>query len=317
MRRRTVPAVSAAVLLLAGVTGCSASGSAANDCDASFGPGAMSSSVEVTGGAGEGPRVQVPEGLTAEQSQRSLITDDGADGDRGDARVADDDTLVAVNLALFESGTGSELLSSPTWDADRGASFVLMDPEMENPLAESLRCAVAGDRVVAAFNPEDSALLAGQGTIAEGESIVGVIDVVTVDDLVASGKTRNLPSGFPAVVTDESGRPGVVLPPRPAPDGSRSADRIVGDGPEVEADDAVIAQVLAVGWNGTVDPQNNSWDTMAGQGGPKPIGTEDDIAASGATYRAELTGHTVGSQVVIVEGGENARVVVVDIVSVG
>ncbi|UBH06153.1 hypothetical protein K8P10_001664 [Leucobacter sp. Psy1] len=316
MRRRTVPAVSAAVLLLAGVTGCSASGAAADDCDAAFGPGAMSSSTEVTGGAGQAPEVVIPEGVVVEQSQRSIVSDTSED-DRDDARVAGDDTLVAVNLALYDSGSGEELMASPSWDADRGASFVLIDPEMDNPLAESLRCAVAGDRVVAAFDAEDSVLLAGQGGIGEGDSIVGVIDVVNVDELVASGKAKNLPSGFPAVVTDDTGRPGVVLPPRPAPDGSRAADRIVGDGPEVEADDAVIAQVLAVGWDGTVDPQNNSWDTMAGQGGPKPIGTEDDIAASGATYRAELTGHTVGSQVVIVEGGENARVVVVDIVSVG
>lgn len=316
MRRRTVPVVSAVAILLVGVTGCSASGASADDCSTGLEPGALSSSVKVQGAEGSAPQVTIPDDVSAEQSQRSIVSSTVDADDRDDETAATDGTLVAVNLALY-SDTGEELMSSQAWDSDRGSSFVLIDPEAENPLATALRCAVAGDRVVAAFDADDSALLAGTGGgIEPGASIVGVVDVVAVDPMTASGKQKNLPSGFPAVVTDDTGRPGVVLPPRPAPDGTRSADRIVGDGEEVQADDAVIAQVLAVGWDGTVDPQNNSWDT-AGGGGPIPLGTEDDIAASGATYRAELTGRTVGSQVVIVEGGETARVVVVDIVSIG
>lgn len=103
-----------------------------------------------------------------------------------------------------------------------------------------------------------------------------------------------------------------MLPPRDAPAGTTSAVRVEGDGAEVGAEDNVIAQVLTVGWDGTV--QTNSWNT-----GLMGLGNEQQISQSGNTFREQLTGAKVGSQLVIIENESDAeaKVVVVDIIGVG
>jgi hypothetical protein len=88
--------------------------------------------------------------------------------------------------------------------------------------------------------------------------------------------------------------------------------RITGSGDAIAADDNVIAQVLSVGWDGA--EQLNTWDT-----GLIAAGTEEQPSDQlGSAVRAELTGASVGSQVVVIENEQDgqARVLVVDIVGV-
>jgi hypothetical protein len=308
MLRRLVPATAAAALLLAGVTGCSAQQAAAADCEPTLHPGAMSDGVQVSGGFGETPDVSIPDDLQVLSTQRTVV-DEAEDR----SRVADEQSLVGVNMAFFDSTSGAPLYESPGFAAaDQSAEFLMVSEDAPNPLSESLRCAAPGDRVVIAIAPEEGSQLAMQLGGSPDAPLVGVIDVVSTGPLAAQGSARGLPNGYPAVVTDHEGRPGIVLPPRDAPAGTSSAVRVEGDGAEVEVDDNVVAQLLVVGWDGAV--QTNSWDT-----GLMGLGNEQQVSESGYTFRDQLTGKKVGSQVVIIENESDAdaKVVVVDIIGVG
>ncbi|WP_440311576.1 peptidylprolyl isomerase [Leucobacter chromiireducens] len=307
MLRRLVPATAASALLIVGLTGCTSAQEAARaDCTPVMQPGALSNSVVVLGEAGTTPQVKVPEGTDIVSSQRTIVSAPASDG-----AIAGERSLVGVNMSFFDSKSAKPLYESPALaDPQMAPEYLLVAEDMANPLSEAVRCAAEGDRVVLALSPTDSAQLAMQLGATPGESLVGVIDLVSASPLAAQGPVRGLPNGYPAVVTDETGQPGVVLPPREAPKGTSSAVRIAGDGEKVRADQNVIGQVLSVGWDGTV--QQNSWTQ-----GLMSFGTEEQVAASGNTFRAQLTGKQVGSQVVIVENeGGSARVVVVDILGV-
>jgi len=307
MLRRLVPATAAVALLLAGATGCSAQRAAA-DCEPQLGSGALSDSVTVLGGFGEAPQISAPEQVEILASQRTVVHEAE---DRSGA--AGEGTLVGVNMAFFDSDSGEQLYESPGFaEAGQSPEFLLVSEDAANPLSEAVRCTVPGDRVVLALSPEESMQFGMQlGSVAV-TPIIGVIDTVTTSPLSASGPVRGLPSGYPAVVTNDEGRPGVVLPPRPAPAGTDSAVRITGSGDAIAADDNVIAQVLSVGWDGV--EQLNTWDT-----GLIAAGTEEQPSDRlSSAVRAELTGASVGSQVVVIENEQDgqARVLVVDIVGV-
>ena len=303
MLRRLVPATAAAALLLAGLTGCAAQQARAADCEPTLEPGALSDNVTVLGEFGTAPEVSVPDDIDILASQRTVVDAADAGGE-----VAREQSLVSVNMAFFDAASGEQLYASPAFSgAGDAAEFLLVSEDLANPLSEAVRCTTAGDRVVLALSPEDSAQIAMQLGGTPDASIVGVIDVVEAAPLAARGPARGLPSGYPAVVTNAEGRPGVVLPPREAPAGVSSAVRVAGDGERVEASDNVIAQVLTVGWDGV--QRLNTWDT-----GLVALGTEEQTEQSGYTFRGELTGKTVGSQVVVVENRDgDAQVVVVDI----
>ncbi|MBK0419108.1 peptidylprolyl isomerase [Leucobacter sp. CSA1] len=315
MRRRIVPATAAIALLLGGATACS-SATPAESCAPTLEPGALSDNVTVLGEVGATPEVTIPDDMVITNWQRTVVSE-GEDR----SAVATEGSLATINLAFFDSKSGELLDEAIGRDAERGASFVLVDRDVPNPIGEAVRCAAPGDRVVVAMSPEDSAQMGAQFGLSEGASLVSVVDVVALSEPEIDGRAKGLPSGFPAVVTDDSGQPGVVLPPRDLPAGKHSATRIAGDGPEVRADDSVIADVLVVdAETGAVatDPATgqpfNSWES----GTPRPLYTEDQMGQSGVTFRDEITGKKVGSQVVVVENDEQgSRVSVVNILGIG
>ncbi|MGL4255217.1 MAG: FKBP-type peptidyl-prolyl cis-trans isomerase, partial [Microbacterium sp.] len=113
--------------------------------------------------------------------------------------------------------------------------------------------------------------------------------------------------GLPAVVRAPDGHPGVGVP-----DGAPPSDVVVqtlkkGDGPVVEADSTVRAQVLAVSWDDQ-EQLSSSWETQA-----------QSIPLTGDPLLEEiLVGQTVGSQVMAVvpaeQGGtDQATIFVFDI----
>ncbi|MBP1325366.1 hypothetical protein JOF28_000598 [Leucobacter exalbidus] len=305
MLRRVIPATAVSALLIAGITGCSAQQAAA-DCAPIMQPGALSNSIEVAGGFGAAPAVTVPEDITIKTSQRTVV-DEASDR----TAVAGEKTLVGVNMAFFDVATGQQLYQSPAFGSTQSPEFLMVDEAQANPLSEAVRCLAAGDRAVLALGPNESVQLASQLGGAGTGGVVGVLDVTSVSELSSHGAVKGLPNGFPAVVTNDDGRPGVVLPPRSAPAGTTTAVRIAGDGAEVSSTNNVIVQLLEVSWDGT--QRTNTWDT-----GLMGLGNEEAIAQSGYTYRAALTGQQVGSQVVVVENEEGGtpRVLVIDILGV-
>ncbi|QIK61841.1 peptidylprolyl isomerase [Leucobacter viscericola] len=309
MLRRIVPATAAAVLLLTGLTACSAQQDQSSDCVSQLKPGALSDGVKVKNGFGELPDVTIPKDVDIEVSQRSF-----AEKAKDRSEVAGEDTLVSINMALFDAKTSAPVYASPAFSGQAaGPEFLMVSKKQSNPVSEAVRCAAVGDRVVVGISAKDAAQISGD----EGSALVGVIDVVAESPLRAQGKMRGLPNGFPAVVTNDEGRPGVVVPPVKAPEGTRSAVRIEGDGATVTDAENVVAQVTEVLWDPTVTDNAQKLLSDTWTDGIKALGNEAQISQSGNTFRTELTGKTVGSQVVIIENtGGKARVLVVDILGV-
>lgn len=309
MLRRIAPAAVATTLLLGGLTACSTQQTAAEGCDAFVQAGALSDSVTVLGAFGEQPQVQIPEDVQISVTQRTILTADETEGsskasDRG--TVAGEGTLVGVNMTFYDASTGKGLYESPA------AEYLIVSEATPNPLSEGVRCAATGERLALALAPADALPLTQQIGGTPGEAMVGIIDIVSVSEFSTQGRVRALPAGFPAVVTNEEGRPGVVLPPNEAPSGTSAAVRIQGEGTAVGAEDNVIAQVLEVGWDGRLGM--NTW----AQGNVEQLFGESQIPMTGLTFREALTGQKVGSQVVVIENvPEGARVLVVDILDAG
>lgn len=311
MLRRIVPAVLATAVIAAGLTGCSAAEQTAvdrGDCSTVLGAGPVSDNTVVLGKFGTAPQVDVPKDMDVAVSQRTIVEDGPAGG-----TVATGNTVLTWNYAFYDQASGEQVTATPGFGTNDSATFLIMPEQATDSISESLRCTAPGDRVVVALNPGESASIAQSLQLSEApeKSLVGVFDVVAVSENRAEGTRQGLPSGFPAVVTNEEGVPGVVLPPRTAPVGLTSAVRLQGSGDQVTADDRVFVQLLSVDWSGTVT--GSTWDT----GSPQLLGSETEAKDQGMNFRAELTGVPVGSQVVVTEGGENARVYVIDVLAAG
>lgn len=300
MRRRIFPLATAAAVIAAALTGCSAV-DPADTCEALLAPGALSDSVRVSGDTADTLRVTIADGAEALSAQRSIIPSDAGDAtSSGDLIQAG--SIFEANLAYVNATTGEVLQVSPGFGTDQGQLF-LADPEVDTIFAGAV-CSSVGDTVVIAYSPEESNAMGVDG------QLVVLAEMTGVAAPRATGASRSLPSGFPAVTNDETGRPGLVLPPQQAPSTVKSALRIEGTGESVTDEHSVIGNVLTVGWDGK--QIKNSWDE-----GPQGFGTTTDIEQSGMTFRAALTGYPVGSQVVVIEPGDGApRVSVIDILAV-
>lgn len=321
LHMKSLTAVAASILVLGGLTACSTASDEATEanggvegCATSLAPGVLSDNVILTGEAGDAPKVQLPEGAAVYVNQRTLHpASDATDSATRAEKVVEDTALVGVKLSMFDSVSGEQLYASAAYaDDSQPPEYLISNSSADaDPLSNAVACTVAGDRVVLALDPETSMALAQQLGGAAAGSIVVIMDIESVTPTVSSGAVRGLPAGFPAVVTNEDGQPGVVLPPTDGPEGLNVATRIAGNGSEVTAESSVIANVLVVDAE-TGAVTQNTWES-----GIIGIGSEADIAQSGATYRAAVTGANVGSQLVIVENTDDARqVVVIDVIAV-
>ncbi len=300
MRRRIFPLAAATAVIAAALTGCSTV-DPADTCEALLAPGALSDSVRVSGDTADSLSVTIADGAEALGTQRSIIPS-ASIGAGQFGEIVEVGSIFEANLAYVNATTGEVLQVSPGFGTGQGQLF-LADPETDTIFA-GVVCSTVGDTVVIAYSPEESMSMGVDG------QLVVLAEMTGVAAPRATGASRALPSGFPAVTNDENGRPGLVLPPQQAPSSVKSALRIQGTGEKVTAEQSIIGNVLTVGWDGK--QIKNSWDE-----GPQGFGTENDIEQSGMTFRTALTGYPVGSQVVVIEPGDGApRVSVIDILAV-
>lgn len=300
MRSRVLPIAAATAVLASVLTGCTAANQVEN-CAPQFLPSALTDGVTISGDSADTLEVNVPESAGSMNTHSSVFGSDDAASNANDVVRAG--SLFEANLAFVNAATGDMLDVSPSFGTGRGQ--LLLATAEQGPVVGALLCSSVGDTVVTELSAKDSAAMGVDG------QLVVVAEINAVYAPRAEGKMRALTTGFPAVTNDETGRPGMVLPPQQAPTKVKSAVRIQGDGEKVAATDNVIGNVLTVSWEGQV--VRNTWDEM-----PAGFGAEGDEAQTGASFRAELTGYPVGSQVVIIEptGDGTARVSVVDILAV-
>lgn len=305
MRRRIVPVAVAATLVLTGLTACAAPDAGAG-CVNPLQPGPLSDGVS----AGSGD-VSVTGPADILNAQRSVLKQ----SDDQEREAAVPGGIVTADVTIVDAKTGSvinrrdsaphlvlpENMIGEAREALKGEQSASMG--MDYLIATALLCAVPGQTLSVAATPSQS--MASQlGTSAT----VAVIDVLQAAPAHAQGGLRGLPSGFPAVATDETGRPGIVLPPEAAPSKLQVAPRILGSGAKVTEKSSVIGQALTVNWSGNVVA--NTWES-----GITGFGTVEQPNPA-FTFREQLNGYPVGSQLVILDPADGEPVVhVVDIVA--
>jgi hypothetical protein len=300
MRRRVLPFIAVAAVAASALTGCTTAASS-ESCIADLQPGALSQSVRVSGSSNTDLSVKFSELTSPANPQRSVVQQ--ADTvSTGPAKTVEEGMIVKANFAFVDLATGEVLQASDTYGTEQGG-LSIADPEA-GPIFGALQCATVGETTATVISEEDSAAM---GAPSQLLLITQILDAVPTR---AEGASKALPTGFPAVTNDSTGRPGIVLPPQQAPSKVKSAARILGTGEKVTAEQGVVGHVLTVSWDG--QQVKNSWESL-----PEGFGNEEMSAQTGATFRAALTGYPVGSQVVVIEPGDGQPTVsVIDILAV-
>jgi hypothetical protein len=301
---RTFPALILSAGLLVSLAACSSSASASSaaGCADAIGAGEASESVSATGDVGGTQTVTFPFPLVAESAEIStLVPDSGrnADADADDADDADDDDDAAV------AGYGGIVnVSYSVYDGESGAAvgspskgLIAVADSLPQGLQDALACTPAGERVALVLPNEEAAQL------IEGApgSVVMVFDVTGTYPRSGEGTPQPAQSGFPSVVRDETGRPGINITSTEAPTEAESAVLVEGDGDDVAEGDAILVQATSVSYAAPDKVASSTWE----DGTPQLWLASDDTSktsgsAQPAGIGAFLTGQPVGSQVLVV-----------------
>jgi len=295
--RKSLALILSAGLLLS-LAACSSTPDTGVDCS-SVGPGDASSLVTANGDFGSTVTTTFPFPLVSSTAQSSVLIE-------GDGTPAGLGGVVNANYSVYDAETGAEV-GSPS------SGTIAVSDKLFDGLKETLACASAGERVAVVL-PNDTASQIVSGAAG---SIVMVFDVLTAFPQAATGADQPAQSGFPSVVHDSTGRPGVSITGE-APTEAKSALLKKGDGQELATGDQVIVQATAVSY-ATKKVVSSTWedgspqlwlvsdDTSATSGSKQPVGI--------ATF---LQGVPVGSEVLVVlpDDAGSATAWVVDILGV-
>lgn len=312
MRQKMVGMFCVALAAIGCFSGCAgehlhAKGNDNRKCDSVLSNGAVSDAYAVAAEADLGDKITIESALPVTSAQRTVSQHDS----RASAHAAavTGPAVVAANINVYDASTGVRVYSS---QGNNKQNDFLAIPEQPgaNVLSDGVVCAYPGERVTVAMTPDEAAGFAQYGLSSESAA-VAYIDVLSSGGFKAEGKEVPLPAGFPAVTRTEIGVPGVVFPPQTAPTAMRSALKIAGTGPAVQAEDSIVAQVMSVTWQGAV--AGSTWEQ-----GPTVIAAKN----SPIEWRDALNGVKAGSQVVILmpadqNTGAAAQVVVVDVLAAG
>lgn len=309
-RRRTVArAIALAAALVASLAACAQSSEStvsSGDCVAVAGPGDASNAVTASGAFGVAADTAFAAPLRAERLE---VTANGAGS--GDPVTAHG--VLTGHVEVRSGSTGEVVVPYSVFAPSRldgaaaadGAPVTVTQVRDQLPgLADALQCARAGQRITAVM---PATTLLGPGSSAQlpdpTASLVAVVDVTRVFPSSAQGVVLPPVDGVPAVVTAPSGQPGVTMPQQLPPTEQRSALRVQGHGPVVEAGQVLTLHGSAFAWE-TGAELSSTWDAshevpqLAAVPGPAPDGLY------GAT--SALIGERVGSQVIVIVPAEQA-----------
>ncbi|TFC42003.1 hypothetical protein E3T26_14610 [Cryobacterium sp. TMT1-21] len=320
--RRASALIASAGLLVAALTGCSTTGSAA-DCDAPVSAGAATKLVTVDGDFGKAPTVDFPTPVKTTTTQASEVID-------GSGAGLVHGQQVTLELSIYNGTTGA-VIEKSAYDGTSQTNYVLADAPLKG-LTDGLLCAQVGSRMVVVVAPEDAFGPQGgseQFGVGKDDSLIFVADVVKAYLPRADGASQPVANGLPAVVLAEDGTPGITIPSGAPPAKLQIGVLKKGNGAEAAEGDNVTVHYTGVVWD-----QKTVFDSSWANGAPATL-----VAAVGSATQAgvipgfakALIGQTVGSQIVAVippdEGyGDSAQgsipagstlVFVVDILGIG
>ncbi|MCS5719397.1 hypothetical protein N1027_14760 [Herbiconiux sp. CPCC 205763] len=298
--RKSLALILSAGLLLS-LAACSGS-PAAPDCSTATPPGDSSEAITATGKLGADPAASFPFPLVAQNAERSVLIP-------GSGELVGPGSTVVVDYSVYDGETGAAA------GAPQSTALVLADSLPEG-LRNGLLCTSAGERVAIVL-PNDQATTIFSGATG---SVVMVFDITSTFPRTATGADQPAQAGFPSVVHDSTGRPGITIVSGDTPTEAKSALLKKGGGPVVAEGDSIIVQSLAVSYATPDKVASSTWE----DGSPLLWEmTETPAAGSTSTTPAGITpflvGQTVGSEVLVVlpdAAGGTATAYVVDILGV-
>jgi FKBP-type peptidyl-prolyl cis-trans isomerase len=282
---RKTAALLASVTLVVALAACSSSGGASADCTSRAEAGSATEALTVTGDFGTTAEVIIPSPLTTSTTQREIITE-------GTGPIATLDQTVTIDFSIYDGSSG-EALQESTFDGSTTLPVVLTDAVTIPGFVKALECLPAGSRVVAAIAPEDAFGTAGnaQAGIGPDTTIVLVADIISIALARANGADQPATDGFPSVVLDEKGVPGITIPKDDAPTELGLAVLKKGEGPKVEAGASVTVHYTGALWS-----DNSIFDSSWTKGAPATFSLDGVVPG----FAQALEGQTVGSQVIAI-----------------
>nr|WP_241744460.1 FKBP-type peptidyl-prolyl cis-trans isomerase [Cellulosimicrobium arenosum] len=241
--------------------------------------------VTVTGDAGAEPTVEFETPFTVTGAvSRSL--------DEGDGETIEAGQEITMHTVGFSGADGTK--AGSTWETDSPEQLVL-DENLYPQLLDVVVGKKVGTRFLFASTQADQAT-GESATFLTVAEVTGVEDAPVVPDPAdvpdrAEGESVTPEDGLPTVTLDDSGTPSVEIP-----DGYEAPSELIvqplikGDGPEVTADQTVIAHYT--GWTFDGKAFDSSWE----RGEPSTFPLNGVIAG----WTEGLAGQTVGSQVLLV-----------------
>jgi peptidylprolyl isomerase len=250
---------------------------------------ATPSDIKITGPLNAKPVVTFPAGKPALTSTSMKIAE-------GAGVAAKDGDVLIANVTVYLWDGKENKSSGSAYDTGK-SEFVTVSPELPKALHDALVGAKPGGRVVAvigkdSLTDEQVTQAKQQGTDFTASSQVLVVDVVSVPPRAAQGtpsdpgiagvKLEN-PGGdkAPTLTTKTSAKPPKDLVVKTV---------IEGPGPEVKADQTVLAHYTGKIW-GTGKQFDSSWE----RGAPTPFALSDVVKG----WSQGLTGVKLGSRVLI------------------
>lgn len=302
---RVMWALALAATMVAGLAACTQtaeSGTPADDCVAPATGGDAANLVSSTGAFGVAADATFPAPL------RSASLEVVVEGSGIGAPITEHGVFTA-SLQLFDASTGEALgpYTGLRAGADGAPAPVTLEAVASQlpGIADSLRCAQEGERIVAVMPTND--LVGGDeasGLAAQASSVVAIADVQRVYPSSAAGTVLGPQDGFPSVVAAPSGQPGVTMPQQPPPAQQASTLRVQGYGPRVEDGDALTIHASVFSWDSGAEVAS-SWDESNSVLQVAAVGSGPaDDGLFGAT--SALTGVEVGSQVIVIVPAEQA-----------
>jgi len=293
---------SLALILSAGIllslAACSSTPDPGVDCS-SVGPGDASNLVSANGDFGSTVTTTFPFPLVSSTAQSSVLIE-------GDGAPAGVGGLVNASYSVYDAETGDQVGSQST-------TATVVSDKLFDGLKEALACASTGERVAVVLPKETAA----QMNVGASGSVVMVFDILNAFQKAATGADQPAQSGFPSVVHDSTGRPGVSIAGE-APTEAKSTLLKKGDGQELAEGDQVIVQATAVSY-ATKKLVSSTWE----DGSPQLWLVSDDTDATSGSKQpagiaAFLQGVPVGSEVLVVLPDEagSATAWVVDVLGI-
>lgn len=278
-------ALIASVTLIAALAGCSSTGGASANCTVRAEPGSATQALNITGDFGTVPTVVIPSALTTSTTQRHVITEGSGD-------MVTSGQTVTIDVSIYNGATG-KVLQDSKFDRSTTMAVTLSDTATLPGIVKALECLPIGTRVVAAIAPEDAFGTTGnaQAGIGPDTTIVLVADIVSTALAKANGASQPAVDGFPSVVLDDKGVPGITIPKTAAPTDFKVAVLKKGDGAVVKKGATVTVHYTGALWS-----DNSIFDSSWSKGAPVTFSLEKVVPG----FAQAIEGQTVGSQVIAI-----------------